>query len=52
MYGIVLEGQIILFSLIIAVISCNFVIYQWIIFILGQNNLLDKTSLKAKLTLT
>jgi hypothetical protein len=38
-----LDGQIIEFSLIIAIIACNLVIKQWIIFILGQNNFLDKT---------
>jgi hypothetical protein len=45
-------GQIIVFSLIIAIIGCNFVTNQWIIFILGQNNLFDKTFLKVELTMT
>jgi hypothetical protein len=45
MYDPDVEGQFILFSPIIALdlIGCNF-IYEWIIFILGQNNLLDKIS--------
>jgi hypothetical protein len=36
MYDLNLEGQIIEFSLIIAIIGCNLVTKKWIIFILGQ----------------
>jgi hypothetical protein len=51
-YDLDFADQIILFSLIIAIIGCNFVINQWIIFILGQNNLLDKAFSNVELTLT
>jgi hypothetical protein len=52
MYDSDLEGQIILFSLIFAIIDCNFEINQCIIFILEQNKILDKTSYTVELTLT
>jgi hypothetical protein len=38
MYNLDLKGEVIEFSLIFAMIGCNFVINQWIIVILGQNN--------------
>jgi hypothetical protein len=47
MYDLDLEDQIILFSLIIYIIGCNFEIYQWIIFIHGQNNLFGQDILKG-----
>jgi hypothetical protein len=38
MYDLDIEGVIILLLLSIVTIDCNFVINQWIIFVLGQNN--------------
>jgi hypothetical protein len=41
MYDLNLKGQIIEFTLVVAIIGSNLVRNQWIIFILGQNNLLE-----------